>query len=108
MLDTEKFIDQLKQVAGSFDPSLCSGPTFDSIAQQIRSASDIMVDGTQDPAQTCNAISIGVGFEAKAARIGAVARKSRPRRIPALPDAFPDDRARGLVPPGLARDPALF
>lgn len=72
VVDTEKLILELKKVAGSFDPSLCNGATFESIAQQIRAASDILLDGSQNPSQTCNAISIGIGFEASAARIGAV------------------------------------
>jgi hypothetical protein len=38
-----------------------SRATFDSLADQIRQAFDILVDGTQDPNQTCNGISIGLG-----------------------------------------------
>ncbi|MFO0570331.1 MAG: hypothetical protein U0263_32110 [Polyangiaceae bacterium] len=73
VIDTEEYVQALKQVAGSFDPTLCDGPTFDSIAQQIRAASDIMSDGTNgDPTQVCNGISIGVGLEATVAALGAV------------------------------------
>ena len=46
VIDTESLIAELKKIAGSFDQSLCDGPTFESIAQQIRAASDIMANGT--------------------------------------------------------------
>lgn len=73
VLDTEELVAQLAIVAGSFDPSLCPpSATFESIAQQIRQASDILADGTQDPGVTCNGISIGLGFEAEAATLGVV------------------------------------
>lgn len=74
VLETENLINELKKVAGAFDESLCEGSTFESIAQQIRAASDIMGDGTNgDDTKTCNAISIGLGFDAKAVVLGAVA-----------------------------------
>lgn len=74
VLDTEQLIAELKKIVGAFDSSLCSSNTFESIAMQIRQASDIMKDGTNgEPAVTCNAISIGLGFSASAATIGGVA-----------------------------------
>jgi hypothetical protein len=85
VLDTEKLVAELKKVAGTFDPSLCNSATFDSIATQIRMASDIMLDGTQDPTKVCNAISAGIGFEAKAARIGAVNPAVTPPPDPCAP-----------------------
>jgi len=82
IIKTTALVDQYKQVAGSFDPSLCSGPTFDSIAHQVSAASDIMSDGTNgDPTRTCNAISIGIGFNGAAVRLGPVAPP-----VPAPPD----------------------
>jgi len=73
VIDTEEYITVLAQWAGSFDPSLCPpSATFESIAQQIRQASDILSDGTQDPAKTCNGISIGLGFDADLALLGGV------------------------------------
>jgi len=73
VLDTEAFIKELAKVAGSFDPSLCPpSATFESIAQQVRQASDILMDGSQDPSQTCNGISIGLGFDADGAIVGPV------------------------------------
>jgi hypothetical protein len=37
---------------------------------QIAQSSDIMHDGTQDPTQPCDAISIGLGFDATQAQLG--------------------------------------
>ncbi len=81
VLNTQELVDELKKVAGSFDPGLCDGPTFDSIAQQIKAASDILSDGTQDPTKPCDGISIGLGFTAKAVQLGSVATP-----VPPAPD----------------------
>jgi hypothetical protein len=64
VLKTSDLTSQIQMVAGSFDPSLCSGPTIESIIMQLSQASDIMSDGTQDPTKTCDGISIGIGFDA--------------------------------------------
>ena len=66
----DDYIKILRKVVGLFDPGLCSGTTFDSLADQIRQAADILIDGSQDPAKTCDGISIGVGFEAKVVQLG--------------------------------------
>jgi len=73
VIPVEPLIEELRKVAGSFDTGLCSGTTFDSLADQIRAASDIMSDGTQDANATCDSISIGLGFNAGAVLIGDVA-----------------------------------
>jgi hypothetical protein len=85
VLNTDELTSQLQMVAGSFDPTLCSGSVIGSIITQIKQASDIMSDGTQGPAgctatgtgasacPTCDGISIGLGFEAKAVQLGMVA-----------------------------------
>ena len=71
VIDTELLVGELAKIAGSFDASLCPpSATFESISQQIRQASDILIDGTQDPNKTCNAISIGLGFDAQEAGWG--------------------------------------
>ena len=42
-----------------------------------------MADGTNgDPTKTCNAISIGLGFNAKAVKLGAVAPPAQPKPDP--------------------------
>ncbi len=64
VLLTTDLIAALKAVAGSISTSLC-GSAFDGIAQQIQQGSDIMHDGTNTSGVSCDAISIGLGFEAK-------------------------------------------
>jgi hypothetical protein len=64
VIDTEELISGLKKVAGRISDSLCSGSAFDSIADQIRQASDILADGTNRAGVPCTGISIGLGFEA--------------------------------------------
>jgi hypothetical protein len=61
-------VNQLQGVAGSISTSLCSGSAFNSIAQQILQAADIIIDtgsgNVSNVAGTaCNGISIGLGFE---------------------------------------------
>lgn len=74
VIPADQLISELQKVAGGLDPSLCEGATFDSIAQQIKAASDIMEDGTNgDPTKTCNGISVGLGFEGQAVQLGGVA-----------------------------------
>lgn len=82
VLDTEGLIEELRKVAGALDSSLCSGSTFDSIATQIKAASDLMKDGTNGPGQTCDGISIGLGFDAKPVQLGPVADPSTPGEDP--------------------------
>ncbi len=82
VLNVEVLIEELRKVAGSFDPGLCTGTTFDSLADQIRQASDILADGTQDPTKTCDAISIGLGFESKLVKLGAVGEEAEPAEDP--------------------------
>ncbi len=71
VLDTEEFANVVKQVVGA-NLGFCSGPIVDGILGQIRGASDIMNDGSQNPAKTCNGISIGLGFKMKSVQFGAV------------------------------------
>lgn len=70
VLDTEEFIAELKKVGSLMN--LCGNPLFDNLLKQVRQASDIMVDGTQDPTKPCNGISMGLGFDMGAAQIGMV------------------------------------
>ncbi|MBK7582248.1 MAG: hypothetical protein IPI67_18835 [Myxococcales bacterium] len=79
IIPTENLIGELKKVAGGFDKTLCEGQTFESIAQQIRAASDIMSDGTNgDPSKLCDGISVGLGFEALAVQLGGIAPSATP------------------------------
>ena len=64
IVPTEELITEFAKVAGRISTQLCGGSTLDTIKQTIRQASDILVDGTQDPSKACSAVSIGIGFEA--------------------------------------------
>jgi hypothetical protein len=87
VLDTDDLIAQLGQVAGGA-AGICPGdPTFESIADQLRQASDILADGTQDPAKTCDGISIGIGFDAALVQLGDVAPPVQPGEDPCAPGA---------------------
>jgi hypothetical protein len=83
VLSTDELVNSMKQFAGSIDPSLCTGPTIDSIVTQLQQASDIMHDGTQDPTQVCDGISIGIGFNAELVQLGAVT--TAPPDLPSCP-----------------------
>jgi hypothetical protein len=72
VMPTEEFILVFKQAAGRISASLCSGSAFDSIAQQIRQANDILLDGTNHAGAPCAGISFGIGFEAKRVQLGGV------------------------------------
>jgi hypothetical protein len=67
VISTQQFIAELQQLAGDISTSLCAGSAFSSIATQIQQTSDIVYDGatiSNPPGQPCNAISIGLGFNA--------------------------------------------
>src|SRR5262249_10952286 len=69
VLNTEEFITEVKKVG--YLNNLC-GPLLNGLITGIRQASDIMTDGTQDTAKTCDGISIGLGFDLKEVQIGGV------------------------------------
>ena len=87
VLETETLIGELQKVAGSFDPTFCdpTNATFQSIATQIRQASDIMANGTQDPTKQCDGISIGLGFDAEIIKLGAIEATGTPPPNPCSP-----------------------
>jgi hypothetical protein len=72
VLDTEEFVEVARDVAGKINPLACGA--FDSFAKQIRQASDIMKDGTQDPTAICDGISVGLGFTMLEVQLGTVAK----------------------------------
>jgi hypothetical protein len=82
IINTEGFIEELRKVAGAFDEGLCTGSTFDSLANQLRQASDIMRDGSQNPGAECDGISIGLGFDAAEVQLGAIAEAAEPAPSP--------------------------
>ena len=82
VIESEALINSLVSVAGSISTSLCSGPTLESVKQQITAASDIMKDGTQNPDALCNGISVGIGFDMKPVSLGTVLDKNPPGEDP--------------------------
>ncbi len=65
VINTEEFVNGIASVAGRFSTELCAGATVEGIKGSIRSASDMLSDGTQDPSRSCDGISVGLGFTAK-------------------------------------------
>jgi hypothetical protein len=68
-IDTQSLLNAVQLVAGRIQKSFCSGSAFASIASEIQQASDIIIeaDGTtvdNKAGVACNAISIGIGFDA--------------------------------------------
>jgi hypothetical protein len=85
VIEAQKLVDSLSQIAGSISPSLCGdSPTLQSVKASILGASDIMKNGTQDPAQVCDGISVGLGFDMKAVKLGTVMDKNQPGPDPCL------------------------
>ncbi|HTJ82202.1 MAG TPA: hypothetical protein VL400_10790 [Polyangiaceae bacterium] len=82
VLDTEELIAQLRDVLGAVDPSFCEGAAVEGILNQIRQASDIMKDGSQDPSATCDGISIGLGFDASPVTISKIGDPAVPGELP--------------------------
>jgi hypothetical protein len=78
-----------QNMEGWVSTSLCSGSAFQSIAQQILQASDIMMDGTNEPGEACNRISFGIGFDATAVTLGQVVS------LPMAPDPCSDGGVEG-------------
>jgi hypothetical protein len=85
ILNTTELLDGLKKVAGGISTSLCEGSAFDAIADQIKGASDIMSDGTNNAGSECDAISVALGFTA--AQIGQPTKVAPPAGAPKDPCA---------------------
>jgi len=69
VLAMTELISAFQGAAGAISTSLCSGSAFQSISQQIEQAADIVLDPSTGAASNragvaCNAISIGLGFDA--------------------------------------------
>jgi len=71
VLNTEEFVAEIKKVG--YLLGLCDTTLFNDLLNTVRQASDILVDGTQDPNKECDGISMGLGFKMKQALIGEVA-----------------------------------
>jgi hypothetical protein len=83
VINTEEFVNGISAVAGRFSTDLCSGSTVEGIKGSIRQASDMLADGTQDATQSCNGISVGIGFTAK--QVGKPTKETTPGAAPPDP-----------------------
>lgn len=70
VIPTADLQQKAQMAVGTVDPGACSGPQLADVLLLIARSSDIMEDGTQDPAKTCDGISIGLGFEASLVQVG--------------------------------------
>lgn len=83
VLDTEALVGQIETLAGTLSPEFCNGgPTVESILNQIRQASDIMSDGSQQAGTPCTGISIGLGFDATEVQVDGVGAAAMPQPDP--------------------------
>ena len=62
---TKDLVAAVQAIAGNISSSLCAANTFAQIAASIEQASDILVDGSNPAGKPCDAISVGIGFEAE-------------------------------------------
>jgi hypothetical protein len=64
VIRTSDLVASVQSVAGNISTSLCSNSTFAQVKTAIEEAADIMTDGTNVAGVPCDAISVGIGFEA--------------------------------------------
>jgi hypothetical protein len=79
-IDTAELVGAATRVAGRLNDTLC-GSAFDVMALELFQASDLLLDGSNDPDRTCDAISMGVGFTAR--RVANPTRSTPPDVRPA-------------------------
>ncbi len=78
VLPIEPYIAAMKKVAGRISTSLCQDSAFESVAHQIRERADILHDGSNMAGVPCDAISIGLGFDATIVKLGGVVTPAAP------------------------------
>jgi hypothetical protein len=76
VLNTEELVTEVQRVG--YLLGLCNSSMLPNLITLVRQASDIMADGTQDPTQTCNGISMGLTFEMKQVQRGNVGPATPP------------------------------
>ncbi|WP_437321369.1 hypothetical protein [Sorangium sp. So ce385] len=90
VLETAVLVEELRSVIGAIEPTFCEGAGLETTLDQVRRASDILKDGSQDPGQECNAISIGIGFTARQVQLGEIAPPAETSGVP-CGEAPPDE-----------------
>jgi hypothetical protein len=83
IVPTAEAVTAVDAFARAISPGI-DDESVQSMEQQIIQASDILVDGTQDPSKPCDGISVGLGFTADATPSRAL---SRPSTLPVVPFA---------------------
>lgn len=79
VVDPDELVAIFRRVSGVISRSLC-GAAFDGIEEQLRAASDILLDRTNVAGTPCTGISVGLRFHAR--QIGDVVRVSPPLVTP--------------------------
>lgn len=95
ILSTEELVSALRRFAGRLRESFCSATALNDLLSRVRQASDILLDGSNNPTATCDGISIGLGFEAE--EIGP------PQKVGAPSSAAPDPCTQSDAGPSDAR-----
>lgn len=70
IVSTTELVAEMKLLAKNVSSSFCNEHFALGIIETIHQASDILLDGTQDPDKECDGISLGVGFESRATSLG--------------------------------------
>lgn len=68
VIDAEEYTADLLRMAHAANATTCDNSW--GIPPDLGVASDIMLDGSQVPGSTCDGMSVGLGFEARAIRLG--------------------------------------
>ncbi|WP_437676662.1 hypothetical protein [Sorangium sp. So ce131] len=79
VIETEALVEEVRFLISRVAPRYCGDVAIEALVKQIRAASDIMKDGTQDHDKVCDGISVGLGFNARQVQIGGTAPSAAPR-----------------------------
>lgn len=79
VLDVQEVLAEAHRYAGVVDPDHCTSRVLLSVLMGVGQTADIMLDRSNgDPDVSCNAISVGIGFEASAVTLGDVVSPAPP------------------------------
>jgi hypothetical protein len=83
-------IAYFKKLADWGSDTFCSQSAVGDISSFVEAAADVMLDGSNAPGEQCNGISVGLGFDAVAVKLGNAVTVAPP----APPDPCPDGGVR--------------
>jgi hypothetical protein len=74
VLAVDPLLATAREIAALQDPALCTETSLvlQTLLARVERSADILLDRSQDPAKTCDAVSIGLGFEATRVVLGPV------------------------------------